>query len=80
MSNQCKIEFYFKREELEKLLRSHPTAKGVIISQEIKRLKPKGADHYSNVALITARIDNNDPARPDGDSVDGCPYPPGCTD
>jgi len=36
MSHQCRIEFYFKADELAKLLKENPGAKGIIVSQEIQ--------------------------------------------
>lgn len=88
MSNQCKLEFYFKTADLEKLLHAHPGAKGIIISQEIVKEKPKGAEQYVNVVHIRARADNGAKAGtdqkimgavPDDGCIDGCPFPPGCT-
>ncbi len=57
MSNDCKIEFYFRREELQRLLEKNPDAKGIIVSQAIVREKPKGAENYVNVVRIKARAD-----------------------
>lgn len=57
MSSDCKIEFYFPREEMQKLLEKNPNAKGVIISHAIVREKPKGAENYVNVVRISARAD-----------------------
>lgn len=86
--NQCRIEFYFKTADLKKLLKENKDAKGIIISQEIRKEKPKGMDRYVNVTHITARPDNGTgtkpktkSAAPDGggeEFIDGCPYPPGC--
>jgi hypothetical protein len=94
MANECKMEFYFKKEEIEKLLAANPKAKGIIISHEIVREKPRGSLNYLNIVRIKARVD---PAAkkvkakttkaamaafdgPD-DPIDpvGCPFPPGCT-
>ena len=83
MSASSKLEFYFKVAELEKLLKAHPGAKGVIVSHETIKEKPKGASHYVNVAHIRARIDLGTTAlggAPGDDSIPGCPYPPGCTE
>jgi hypothetical protein len=95
MSTDCKIEFYFRREELQKLLEKNPDAKGIIISQAIVREKPKGAENYVNVVRIKARVDpgsaptamklmatdgSGDSGDDSGDdNISGCPYPPGCT-
>lgn len=57
MANQCKMEFYFKREVIEKLLQANPKAKGIIISHEIVQEKPRGSMQLVNVAKITARVD-----------------------
>jgi hypothetical protein len=92
MANECIISFYFRREELEKLLSAHPKAKGVVVSQEIKREKPRGSLNFVNITHIKARIDygkktatkSTKKLMGGGDdggdgTVDGCPYPPGCT-
>lgn len=92
MPHECRIEFYFKTEQMAKLLADNPTAKGIIISQQIVREKPKGADHYVNVTRIKARPDfgdggsNTDAAQLRSsvaggeETINGCPYPPGCTE
>ncbi len=82
--HQCRIEFYFKADQIQKLLTDNPDAKGIIISEEIRREKPHGMDHYINVVHLTARVDLHEGAKKSsvnggGDEiVDGCPYPPGC--
>lgn len=94
MANECKIEFYFKREEIEKLLKENPDAKGIIISQEIVREKPKGSLKEVNMVKIKARavpaaekkaaLSAKSATLTEGaeaepaEDVDGCPYPPGC--
>ncbi len=89
MAGKCKMEFYFKREDLLKLIKKNPTAKGVIISQEI--VPRKGADgKFSSTVYIRARTTNQkettisakakSAAVAGPDEVDGCPYPPGCTE
>lgn len=93
MPNECRIQFYFRADELRKLLEANPEAKGIIVSQEIIREKPKGALNYINVAHIRARVDMGQGAKPaegskimtaidepPGDVIDGCPFPPGCTE
>ncbi len=84
MPNDCRIQFYFKREELLNLLLSDTTARGVIISEQISREIPQGASNSVNVVHITARLDNGTDVGgvPGGpvDEVTGCPYPPGCTE
>lgn len=89
MPHECRIEFYFKAEEMAKLLAENPAAKGIIISQQIVREKPKGADYYVNVTRIKARPDlgeNAGTTRPGTtvtggeETINGCPYPPGCTE
>ncbi len=82
--HHCRIEFYFKADQIQKLLTDNPGAKGIIISEEIRREKPHGSDRYINVVHLTARVDYHDgdnkgSATGGGDEiVDGCPYPPGC--
>lgn len=92
MPHECRIEFYFKAEEMAKLLADNPTAKGIIISQQIVREKPKGADHYVNVTRIKARPDLGENGQNTSttelrtsvtageETINGCPYPPGCTE
>ncbi len=89
-TKDCKIEFYFRRGQLEKLLADNPTAKGIIISQEvIQRTQPNGKSY--NMLSITARVDKKAKKKvakkggkagggTDEGVVDGCPYPPGCTE
>jgi len=94
MPNECMIQFYFRAEDLKKLLKANPEAKGIIVSQEISREKPKGTLNYINVAHIRATVDMGQAAKivkgaksmkaadepePPQESIDGCPFPPGCT-
>ena len=82
--HQCRIEFYFKADQIQKLLNDNPGAKGIIISEEIRREKPHGLDRYINVVHLTARVDlqggakSAAPGNGDDEVVEGCPYPPGC--
>ncbi|MEO7530007.1 MAG: hypothetical protein ABIS69_01305 [Sediminibacterium sp.] len=92
MANECRIQFYFKTDDLKKLLKANPKAKGLIVSQEISREKPRGSLKYLNIAHIKATVDmgkvtksrkgialekgGDDP--PTDESIDGCPFPPGC--
>lgn len=81
-NNQCKVEFYFKREKIERLLRENPDARGIIISQEIK-VRFTADKKKLNVMEICARADNrNITSRALKSTVsateDGCPFPPGC--
>jgi hypothetical protein len=89
MAGKCKMEFYFKREDLLNLIKKNPTAKGVIVSQEI--VPRKGADgKFSSTVYIRARTTNpkekaisaksKSGAVAGPDEIDGCPYPPGCTE
>jgi hypothetical protein len=87
MANECRIEFYFRKEELEKLIAANPKAKGIIISQEIVREKPRGTLQAVNIAHIKATVYPAKKAAAkkamtagpvDDGSIDGCPYPPGC--
>lgn len=86
MTSECKIEFYFRSDDLRKLLNDNKKSKGVIICQAITQKRgPKGRP--VNVVSITAR-----PSEPvavkaksmatatvGGDEdIYGCPYPPGC--
>lgn len=89
MTHECCIEFYFKADELAKLLADNPNAKGIIISQQIVREKPKGAEHYINIARIKARPHLAEESGTDAlqktvtggeETINGCPYPPGCTE
>ncbi len=83
MSNHCKIEFYFKKKDIEKLLAKNPEAKGIIIRQEIKPRKTADKKSYVNVTTITAYTAiKTETLRTDAvdDEVYGCPIPPGCID
>jgi hypothetical protein len=88
MAKECRIEFYFKAELLAKLLNDNPGAKGVIVSQEIVRKTQKNGKPY-NLVNITARVDGVSKKKSSAktakavagvEEVDGCPYPPGCTE
>lgn len=57
MANECKMEFYFKRADIEKLLAENPKAKGIIISHEIVQEKPRGSLQMLNLVRINARVD-----------------------
>jgi hypothetical protein len=57
MANECKMEFYFKRADIEKLLMANPKAKGIIISHEIVQEKPRGSLKVLNLVRIKARVD-----------------------
>ncbi len=89
MKHECCIEFYFKADELAKLLADNPNAKGIIISQQIVREKPKGSEHYVNIARIKARPHLAEESGTDAlqktvageeETINGCPFPPGCTE
>ena len=82
------MEFYFKKEELLQLLTNNPHAKGVIVSQEILPRKEANGD-ISNRVYIRARIsgystESSSTAKvvaiEGSEEIDGCPYPPGCTE
>ncbi|MEO8173826.1 MAG: hypothetical protein ABI581_12110 [Sediminibacterium sp.] len=91
MASECKIEYYFRKEELKRLIDENEGAKGVIVSMEINKEKPNGAEDYVAVAHIKARMfyaptqsaksadGEGDPEPDPEESIDGCPYPPGCT-
>ncbi|MFV0604951.1 MAG: hypothetical protein ACK5NK_03825 [Niabella sp.] len=75
-----KMEFYFKRKDLLKLLEENPHAKGIIIRRELnpkKTAKSKGVSTISITAYAHQEIASR--AIIDTD-VPGCPYPPGCVD
>ncbi|MCH5685868.1 hypothetical protein LWM68_17435 [Niabella sp. W65] len=77
-NNQCKLEFYFTRETIERLLKENPKAKGIIVSQEIK-VRFTAENEKLNIIEICARADNgNTKTRALQGNVNGCPYPPGC--
>lgn len=76
------MEFYFKRENIEKLLSENPKAKGIIVKYQIKVRKTADKETL-NVIEITARPDKVAPASRSArttpvESVPGCPEPPGC--
>lgn len=81
-SKECKMEFYFKRENIEKLLNENPKAKGIIVKYQIKVRKTADKEMI-NVVEITARVDKKAAASRGAkpvpvESVPGCPEPPGC--
>ncbi|TXI33301.1 MAG: hypothetical protein E6Q58_02955 [Niabella sp.] len=76
------MEFYFTRENIEKLLKANPKAIGIIIRQEIKVRKTADQETI-NIVEITASADNETASRAASakggeESVPGCPRPPGC--
>lgn len=88
-TQECRIEFYFKIDQLKALIESNPKAKGIIVSQRIEQRKQANGRTF-NVALITARVDKKTKTRapkkgrlsataPGDGFIDGCPFPPGCT-
>ena len=94
MPKECIIEFYFKVDTLKKLLKKNPDAKGIIVSQEIVPIKHEGA--IVNIVHIKARTDVQAKPKAkakvtkgakllgagpgDDGSINGCPFPPGCTE
>lgn len=76
---KCKMEFYFTREKIEKLLKENPGAKGIIISQEIK-VRHTSDNERINVVEIKATADNSHQKSItlSTEEIDGCPRPPGC--
>lgn len=87
MSNHCKIEFYFKAEQMLELIKKNPDAKGIIIKQEIKPVKDAAGKGFVNLTKISAYAKNGNSRQTDGlakdtqdvtDPIEGCPYPPGC--
>lgn len=57
MANECKMEFYFRRADIEKLLAKNPAAKGIIVSHEVVQEKPRGSMQTLNLVKISARVD-----------------------
>jgi hypothetical protein len=85
MQEQCKIEFYFRRKEVEELLAKSPDAKGIIVRQEIKPKKFATGNEIHNIMIISAFADNGGSNLKSGKtktnapiSIFGCPSPPGC--
>lgn len=85
MSHHCKIEFYFKRKDVEELLKTNPDANGLIIRQEIKPRRKADGKTFENVTSITAYARGKNASKKieaeldPGDCIDGCPFPPGCS-
>lgn len=86
MNNHCRMEFYFTRKDMQKLLDENPGAEGVIICQEIKPRKVADGDNFINVTTITAYCKspssnqmNFFAASKKMDGIQGCPNPPGCS-
>ena len=85
MSNHCKIEFYFKKDQLLDLINENPDAKGIIIRQEIKPRKNADGKGFTNVVVISAHAKHSKSRSAMFKTelakervVLGCPNPPGC--
>ena len=84
-NNQCKLEFYFTRANIQKLLDENPLADGIIVSQEIK-VRRTSDNQTINIVEIKARAEHKKGHTDSSKSrsidisstVDGCPEPPGC--
>ncbi|TXH20681.1 MAG: hypothetical protein E6Q95_05265 [Chitinophagaceae bacterium] len=81
----CHMEFYFKRKDIEKLLKKHPKSEGIIVKHSvipavmddktvvnISKIEAYASDRGSSTALKAANGEEEEII------VDGCPYPPGC--
>ncbi|MFT3903238.1 MAG: hypothetical protein QM727_08690 [Niabella sp.] len=88
MAKDCKIEFYFRKKDLEQLIKENPDADGIIIRQALKPRKGANKENIT-VAEITAyphwvagdkaaTLSKKSVLGDDNGSVSGCPYPPGC--
>ncbi len=78
MSDHSRIEFCFRRKDIEKLLSAYPDAKSIIIRQEIKPRKNPNGKGYVNVTTITAHAKNALTRSFEQHAIVGCPSPPGC--
>ncbi len=78
MSDHFKIEFCFRRKDIEGLLSAHPHAKRIIIRQEIKPRKNPDGKGYINVTTITAHAQGAMTRSLEQHVIKGCPSPPGC--
>lgn len=77
----CQMEFYFKRKDLEKLLKANPNSDGIIIKQSIKPtvLKDKTIANISKIEAYAAVPKTA--LKLTGEEefiIEGCPFPPGC--
>ena len=88
MSNHCKIEFYFKFEDMKKLLDENEGAKGIIIKQEIKPRKNADSNGFTYTTTITAHAKGpaakgvaveDETNATSGEPIEWYPYPPGCS-
>ncbi len=82
MSKYCKMEFSFRRKDMEDLLQANPDANSVIVRQEIKFRKKADDKGHESITYITAYAKNisavDSTVGDDCPPIDGCPYPPGC--
>ncbi len=51
MKPTCEFEYYFRRSDLEKLLKSNPGAKAIIIRNEIKTSKAGRKSHVNTLEV-----------------------------
>lgn len=86
MANECAFEFSFRRKDLEKLLADNPKSQLILVKTEIKSVSAGGKKRL-NVMTATASAKSSGrktavALKSSGDitsSIEGCPYPPGCT-
>ncbi len=63
MNPRCEFEYYFWRSDLEKLLKSNPGAKAIIIKNEIKTSKAGRKTHVNTLEVSAyALYDETAPA------------------
>jgi|GEM_PF-589922 hypothetical protein len=63
MNPRCEFEYYFRRSDLEKLLKSNPGAKAIIIKNEIKTSKAGRKSHVNTIEVSAyALYDETAPA------------------
>ena len=81
-AKSCQMEFYFKRKDLEKLIKANPNSDGIIIKQSIKPtvLKDKTIANISKIEAYATPSEKTALKLSEGAEfvIEGCPFPPGC--
>ncbi|WP_460685692.1 hypothetical protein [Niabella aquatica] len=75
-NEQCKIEFYFTRETMEKLPKENTKTKAIIISQKIKVRRTADNDTIDIIAIKASANNASARTRSHLTSIDGCPNLP----
>ena len=81
----CHMEFYFKRKDIEKLLKKNPDSEGIIVKHSVipAVMDDKTVVNISKIeAYASSKGSSSTLKAGKGEEeeiiVDGCPFPPGC--